>query len=795
MIARNTDRLACMADFTFRDFGAEPRDWSVTGFSGEEAIGELFHFRVELRANDADLRPVEQLGKPCLLRIDGPAGGRDIHALIARFEKTGVVHGRGVYAAEIVPAFWLLSKRHRSRIFQAHNCPDMTAPGIVRRVFETAGVPDDQYEFRIHREHPAHDYIVQYRESELSFVQRLLEEAGIFYFFEDTPAGWRLVLGDSPQAHSRPQAARYEFREADGLARYQRGVEFVHDVREQCAVQTGAVSLDDFDFRRPGVDLISGAVGDAFPALEFSDYPGRFTDKEVGRQYAELRLDAQRCGARVLRMSGDVRTLAPGQLFELGGHPDPELNGAYLVTRMRHRAVQPAGAEEGAGLGARHDYAVELEAIPEETPFRPRRTTPRPVVHGSQTAIVVGPKSEEIFTDEYGRVKVQFPWDRDGGFDEFSSCWIRVSQGMAGGRYGMQFLPRVGQEVIVDFLEGDPDRPIITGRVYNNDHMPPYPLPDEKTRSGIRTHSTPGGGGCNEIRFEDRKDAEQLLLHAERRMDTRVKASHHHTVGGDYHLLVGGEHKGHLSGEYREKVFKAKHTHVKGERRTWIEEDESLVVGGDAAAEFQAARSVAVKGPVLDTFGESHKHEVAQTYDCEAGAIKLCANQTIEIACGPSRIVLSPSGVFIEGPMIHLAGAPGPYVPPVNLIVTGPAPPEEASAADRTKPGRDTRYDKDPDDPTTPDFPEIPDPDDPDDVDPPTDTAWVEIELIDQNGEPVPGEPYRLIDSAGRVFKGSLDQQGFKHIDGVAPGECQVTFPKRDRSVWRRATLGETPAP
>jgi uncharacterized protein involved in type VI secretion and phage assembly len=432
-------------------------------------------------------------------------------------------------------------------------------------------------------------------------------------------------------------------------------------------------------------------------------------------------------------------------------------------------------------------YECRFECIPAAVAYRPPRATPWPIMRGTQTARVVGPSGEEIHTDQYGRVKVQFNWDREGEFDDKSSCWIRVAQGMAGGGYGLMFLPRIGQEVIVDFLEGDPDKPIIVGRVYNADHMPPYPLPDGKTKSVIKTHSSKGGGGTNEIRFEDLKGKEQLFIQAQRQMDTRVKASHFHTVGGSYHLHVGGEKDGQLYGELRELVFKAKHVHVKGDQFVWIEKVEGRAVGGDQLIEIQGMRSTTVSKDVVDLFQQNHKLEVTATHHAKAMQVKIEADATIELVCGGSSIVLTPGGIFINGPIVNINSGSGPSVPAVGTSGQCPAAPEDAGTADSSQPGRDTRYEggqRLPAGEVEPDIPGI---------------EWTEEEpkkttlafrLIkakkakEDADVPMPNEDYVITKPDGSTLTGKTDGQGEVKLADVEPGSYQIQFPNREDAEW-----------
>ncbi|MCP4246027.1 MAG: type VI secretion system tip protein VgrG, partial [bacterium] len=375
----------------------------------------------------------------------------------------------------------------------------------------------------------------------------------------------------------------------------------------------------------------------------------------------------------------------------------------------------------------------------------------------------------------------------EGGHSETASCWIRVSQGMAGGAYGMMFIPRVGQEVIVDYLEGDPDQPIITGRVYNADHMPPYKLPDEKTKSVIKTHTSKGGGGCNEIRFEDLKDKEQLFLQAQRMMDTRVKASHMHTIGGSYHLDVGGEKDGELHGEYRQLIYEAKHTHVKGEKRMWVEMDEGRQIDGQQSIAVGGTRSTKVGADVVDKFEANHKHEVAQTYAAKALNIKLEASIGIELKCGGSSIVLTPAAIFIMGgPLVNINTGSGPPVGPVTAMAGAPAKPEDPAAADKSEPGKDMRYSGGEELLEA----EGLEPVEGYEFEPPAaeeeekETTFIKIRLLNDEGEPVAGERYRVTCPDGTVKEGTLDANGMAEVTGIEPGECDVTFPDLDESAW-----------
>jgi uncharacterized protein involved in type VI secretion and phage assembly len=440
-------------------------------------------------------------------------------------------------------------------------------------------------------------------------------------------------------------------------------------------------------------------------------------------------------------------------------------------------------------------YTCRFECRGWERQYRPPRITPWPVI-GTQTARVVGPQGEEINVDKYGRVKVQFNWDLQGNeggqpkrFGADSSCWIRVCQGMAGGAYGIMFIPRVGQEVVVDFLEGNPDKPIIIGRVYNADLMPPYELPKEKTKSVIKTHSSKGGEGCNEIRFEDLKDKEQLLLQAQRQMDTNVKGTHYHTVGGSYHLMVGYEKDGQQYGEYRQLVHKLKQTHVKEERRTWIEKDDGLEVDGARAESIGGTLSVTVGKDVVEDFKANHKHEVAATYTSKAANIQLSADGTIELKAGGSSIVLCAAGVYIQGSLVNINCGAGPSVAPISATAAGPAIVDDPGCAEGTQPGKNVTY-TGPSATVTPitPQPEVPGHEFPEEPPPQPATHFIEIQLRDELGNPIVGEKYEITTPDGKLRTGTTDANGHARENNLVAGQCQIKFPRLDTEAWERDT-------
>ena len=384
---------ANVADFIFRaqaDLGAE---LLVTAFRGEEGISELFRFEVDLSWEAGEIPLQTLVGQPAVLEIVGTAGTRFVNGIIRRFARTGdtimrTLPGRGAsrgltnYTAEIVPVHWLLTRRHASRIFQVHNCPDMTVAGIIGKVFEQAGIADDQFRFALTAQYQPREYVVQYRETDFDFISRLMEHEGIFYFFEHTAAGHTMVIGDSRVAHPvMPLAGAYAFRDPDGFVQERESI-FRLLSREQ--IETGAVCLDDFDFKRPPFDLKTERTAEVHSAREYSDYPGNYVDKAVGQRYANIRLEERQVQRRGIEMAASVRSFLPGYTFVLNHHP--AVAGELLVTHLTHRATQPQGIEQEGQAADPPMYEVNVRAIAADVPFRPPAKTPRPTVQGSQTA-------------------------------------------------------------------------------------------------------------------------------------------------------------------------------------------------------------------------------------------------------------------------------------------------------------------------------------------------------------------------------------------------------------------------
>jgi type VI secretion system secreted protein VgrG len=414
---------------------------------------------------------------------------------------------------------------------------------------------------------------------------------------------------------------------------------------------TGVYSHTDFDFKKPKTSLLSNSsVSRDYAASNFEvfDYPGEYIKPAEGENLAKIRIQELQSRYEVMRGESDARGICSGYNFTLKDFGRADQNRKYLVLAVQHKIEPDVFASAGGDGGETPLYHASFSAIDAETPFRTARTTMKPIVQGPQTAIVVGPKGEEIYTDKYGRVKVMFHWDRYAKADENSSCWIRVSQSWAGKNWGALYLPRIGQEVIVEFLEGDPDRPIITGRVYNDAVMPPYALPDNKTMSTTKSLSSKGGGGFNEIRFEDKKGEEQIFIHGEKNQDIRIKNDCFEWIGNNRHLDVKKDQFEHVENN--------RHETVDADHKEKIGKDRHLSVVGKEAKMVGESLSLTVKGDVIEVFKANHSEETTADYYLKADNIVIEAMTNVTIKVGSSSIAIESSGIKIAAAQVEVEG-------------------------------------------------------------------------------------------------------------------------------------------
>jgi type VI secretion system secreted protein VgrG len=479
----------------------------LSAFSGREELSRLFTYRLDMLSEDVNITPEKILGKSVTWSVEHfDKVPRYFDGVVRRFVALDrQIRGMRAYRAEVVPWPWFLTRAADCQIFQ-----NKTYPDIVQAVFESFGFTD--YEVNLSGSYPTHEYCVQYRETAFNFISRLLEQEGIFYYFRHQDGKHTMVLGDSPRVFQ--DCPENDVKYSPGSYAHNH----VFSWERQYDFLSGKWTQTDYNFKTPNTSLLtnSNTLLDT-PNLgqyELFDYPGLYMQLPDGRTVTKVRMEEEETPYDVATGTSWCCTFTPGGKFTLGGHDCDEENRGYIVTAIEHSAVDTSYTNDGVGS----KYGNSFTCIPDSAKYRPPRLTPKAVVRGPQTAVVVGPKGEHIYTNKYGRVKVQFFWDRKGQFDENSSCWIRVAENWAGKNYGIVFNPRIGQEVVVEFLEGDPDRPLITGRVYNAVQMPPYPLPDHQTRSVIRSESTPGDDPqqSNELYFEDQAGSEDIYFHAQK---------------------------------------------------------------------------------------------------------------------------------------------------------------------------------------------------------------------------------------------------------------------------------------
>ena len=700
----------------------------LIGLSGREAISQIYSFHLQALAAKPDTVSFAQLfGKKVTVTIDLPAGKkRYFNGIVIRA-------GEGVrdlhfteYSLEIVPTLWLLTRKAKSKIFQR-----MSVPDILKVLFAGMNVA-----FQLQGTFEPRDYCTQYRETDFNFASRLMEEEGIYYFFEHTASDHQMVVANTPSSHADvpgPSALIFE-----GMEGGVRDEDRVHTWVKTQEMKSGKYVLWDYTFEVPKNhleapkqildDVQVGTVSHSLKvggndAFEIYDFPGVYANRfdgisvgggeqpsEIGKIFTDnartvgIRMEEEASLSILIQGGSSCRQLASGHKFSLQRHFNAD--GSYVLASVAHFASLAAYRTHDDSFS----YSNTFSCFPVALPFRPSRLTPKPTGLSTQTAVVVGPSGQEIFTDKYGRVKVQFHWDREGKNDSDSSCWVRVLQPTAGSRWGSSFWPRIGQEVVVDFEEGDPDAPIIIGCVYNASQMPPYlgDGPDSKHTndnkvSGFKTCSTMGGSGYNELRFDDTKGTEEIYIHAERNLDIRVEEDTKETVGSNRHLIVGSpDTKWDKTGDQMAEIYHNNHIkvhnnqeeeidgtlklHIKGDVDVLMDADHKKTVGGDDHLHVKGARLQKIDGKTSLTVGGAQHEKIGDDYLLEAGGtihLKAATDITLEcvgnltIKVGSNFLSISDAGVTIVGEMvlINSGGAAG------SGIASSPDAPTDAAAA------------------------------------------------------------------------------------------------------------------
>jgi type VI secretion system secreted protein VgrG len=589
----------------------------LRSFSIQEQISRLFQIEAELSSENGAIDFDKVVGHDVTIRLNvGQSSKRYFHGYVSRLVQVANQGAYSHYRATIVPWLWLLTRTSDCRIFQQQSTPD-----IIEAVFKGHGFSD--YQLKLSGNYSPREYCVQYRETDFNFVSRLMEQEGIYYFFDHQDGKDVLVLADSTSAHKPfPGYAEVTFHEGEqsGTAR-----EVISDWTMEKEVQPVATALQDFDFTKPKSSLlvttnVSRKYGEA--KFEIFDYPGEYVDHGDGQRLVDARLDELQTQYETLHGQGNVRGLAPGSTCKLKNHARADQNRDYLITGISLHADAGEFSTNGAGGNPPEFFSCNVTCIDKSQQFRPARLTPKPVVQGPQTAIVVGPGGEEIYTDQYARVKVHFHWNRHDKSDQDSSCWVRVSQHWAGKTWGSIHIPRMGQEVVVEFLEGDPDRPIITGRIYNADQTAPYSLPANKTQSGVKSRSSKGGSSANfnEIRFEDKMGSEEVYIHAEKDQNNVVENNETTQVGKDRTENVGN--------------------------------NETITIGTNRTEKVGNNETIAIGTNRAETVGSNETISIGQNRTENVGA-----NETITVAQNRTRVVGAAETVTVAAARTHTVGA------------------------------------------------------------------------------------------------------------------------------------------
>jgi type VI secretion system secreted protein VgrG len=626
----------------------------LTSLAGEEAISSLFAYELEMLSGDQAIQPESLIGRSVKIVItlkDGKT--RPIHGMVAQF-RAGPLVGRGLrqYSAQVVPWLWYLGQSSDCRIFQNLNVPD-----IIEQVFKTFGFTD--YQLSVARgDYPKLEFCVQYRETALNFVSRLMEECGIFYFFRHEKERHLLVIADPNMKFNALPDPQLIYAPGNPQSGHVTQWENIYTFRP------GRWSQRDFNFETPSNDLTTTEktvlkLRNA-ETFERFDYPGLYTNKSLGGKVTRKLMEAEEAAYHAVVGASDYPYLDIGGKFTLASHPCEAESTAYVVRQVRHEATCASYLNQD---GEPSRYNNTFQAIPNDVPFRPLRVTKKPFVQGPQTAVVTGPGGAEIFTDKYGRIKVQFHWDRKGKKDDKSSCWVRVAQSWAGRSFGTWYLPRIGQEVVVTFLEGDPDRPLVVGSVYNAEQTVPFALPANKTQSGLRTRSSLGGSGsnCNEFRFEDLKGSEMVLLHAEKDLTTGVEHDASHWVGHDETTTVDHDRTEHVKHDETITIDNNRTETVHANETITIDQNRTETVHANETITIDQNRAETVKMNETVTVVQNRAHTVvlnealtvgvarAETVGLGGETITVAGARTISVGQNQSISVGQDQSIDVTG--------------------------------------------------------------------------------------------------------------------------------------------------
>ncbi len=624
-----------------------------------EKMSALTETDIQFMSPDHNLHMEDIVGQRLSLELDDEEGNtRYWQGFCVSCAFEGLMGGQGLYRAEVRPWLWFLTLHADCRIFQ-----EQSALTVIKSIFSARGFSD--VEDRTSATYAERGYLVQYRETDYAFVTRLMEEEGIYYYFTHDSGKETLVLADGSGSHGPLDGAgeiRFEYQEGGGHdgGSYKRDEDHIYEWKSSERVNTGKVSLTDYDFTKPAANLKALT---ALPKgmhshkdIEVYDYPGIYATTDFGQKRTRVRAEALASEYKRTWGKSNVRTMAVGGTFKLKDHPRTDFNKEYLVLAARHKLQIETDSDKdgqanttlsdergtgGAQAGKKESYESTFEVQLKSEPFRAALTTPKPIIAGVQTAVVTGPSADEIFTDQYGRIKVQFHWDREGDKDDKTTCFIRVAQSMAGRNWGSFHIPRIGQEVVVQFEEGNPDRPIVTGMLYNKINKPPFEFPANMTQHGMKSNSSKGGSGFHELVFEDKKDAEFIRLQSEK--------DYKETIKNNAEISIGFEKKD--AGDLTQKVY-----HDKTE---WLETgdhsfevkagDETLTIAQNRARSVGQDESVSIGSNKSDSIGSNYTIDVGSTLEITAGTkIKFTVGGS-SIEMTGTKITMKSTAISVEG--------------------------------------------------------------------------------------------------------------------------------------------------
>ncbi|HDS1737617.1 type VI secretion system tip protein VgrG [Pseudomonas sp. BP8] len=634
-------------------------DFKVLAFDGLEAISTLYAIQVELVSEYPDFDLTNLLNQPAFLQFG--LNGEGLHGRIENVFLGDAGKRLTRYQLTLVPALHYLQFSHNQRIFQ-----QMTVPQIVAQVLKGHGIQADAFTFNV-RHSPEREYCTQYGENDFEFVQRLCSEDGIAWHHQHSLDGHRLVFTDDQTFFPRLGAIPYQ--QGSGLAADH---PVVSHFSMRFSTRTSTVARRDYDLKRPSFLLESQFTAEFSPALEDYRYPVHMDSLERGKVLARQALERHRTDYQLAKGQSDQPSLRSGHFFNLTEHPRQTCNDLWLLLGVHHTGKQPQALEESVTSDSKPEdgftqgYRNTFSAIPWDVFYRPPLVTRKSML-ASQTARVTGPAGEEIFCDEFGRVRVELPWDRAGLGSDKSSCWLRVSSSWAGENFGAVTIPRIGMEVVVTYLEGNPDLPLITGCVVNKVTPTPYPLPANKTRTVLRSHSSPHNGGYNELSIEDRAGQEKIYLRAQRDIEQRVL--------NDSDIQIGNDR--------RDQVSRDSHSLIGHDRFEQVDNNSASLIKGDELHTTQGLRNTAVGGNDLISISGDSSTTASGTLVIQAGPqahvtaanVVIDAGMSLTLRAGGQHIVISAGGIFSSVPIVQ-GGAPVAGVPPLQATRAGASTPQ-----------------------------------------------------------------------------------------------------------------------